>query len=150
MCWDIEGFTSWPQVKAPVRVVRSVETDSVKRQLDGKPEQRTSQWIWVTTLPANLANTAAVVDIGHARWTIENQGFNETTNRWHGDHVYKHDAAAILSFWLICMIAFNVFQAFFMRNLKPELRDKRSKLHVARQISSELYAGLPTAPARPP
>ena len=81
---------------------------------------------------------------------IENQGFNETTNRWHGDHLYRHEAGAILSFWLICMIAFNLFHAFFLRNLKPEVRAKSSKQHVARQISSEIHAGLPGAPERPP
>jgi len=41
----------------------------------------------VTTLSSNRASTPAVVALGHARWSIENQGFNETTNRWAADHV---------------------------------------------------------------
>jgi hypothetical protein len=41
----------------------------------------------VTTLPKATAATGAVVQLGHGRWTIENQGFNEISNRWHADHV---------------------------------------------------------------
>ena len=25
-CWDVEGFTTWPQCQGPVRVVRTLET----------------------------------------------------------------------------------------------------------------------------
>jgi hypothetical protein len=55
----------------------------------------------------------------------------------------KH-GSAMLSFWLICLMAFNVFHAFFQRNLKPQVRRKCSMLHVARLISSRLYAEIPT------
>ena len=49
--WDFPELRSWPQVKAPLRVVRSLETYSVRRQLDRTVTQETSDWIWVTTLP---------------------------------------------------------------------------------------------------
>jgi len=149
-CWDIEGFTTWPQVKVPVRVVRSLEQVTITRQLDGEPEELVSNWIWVTTLPEVLANTRAVVEIGHSRWAIENQGFNETTTRWYGDHVYTHNEDAILAFWLLCMLVLNVFQAFFVRNLKPVVQAEVSMLHVSRQILSELYASLPAPRGRSP
>jgi hypothetical protein len=32
-CWDLEGFTTWPQVKVPVRVTRSRETRSIRHFL---------------------------------------------------------------------------------------------------------------------
>jgi len=138
-CWDIEGFTSWPQVRHPVRVVRTVETRTVKRQLDKKPERLQSDWMWVTTLSRKQASTRAVVRIGHSRWTIENQGFNEMVNRWHADHVYKHEPTAMLVFWLLVMLCLNVFLAFYRRNLKPALRRSASMLHVASLIAAELY-----------
>lgn len=84
--WDLEGFTTWPQVHQPVRVVRTRETTPIRRQLDGRRETETSEWLWVTTLSPLRAPTAAVVALGHARWGIENEGFNETVNRWHADH----------------------------------------------------------------
>lgn len=142
-CWDLSGLESWPQAGMPVRVVRTEERWSVRRQLDGQLEQQVSEWLWVTSLPESLASTAAVRELGHSRWTIENQGFNELVRRWHGDHVYKHDDSAMLSFWLICLIACNVFQAFFLRNLKPQARAKYSMLHLARLIASSLYAEIP-------
>jgi len=148
LCWDIEDFKTWPQVEGPVRVVRTVETRTVRRQLDRQPEEQTSEWIWVTTLPKVLAPTATVVDLGHSRWTIENEGFNEMVNHWYADHVYRHQGTAILVFWLLAMICLNVFLSFYRRNLKPAARIAVSMLHVARQIAAELYGGLPAGQAR--
>jgi len=141
-CWDLEGFTSWPQVHQPVRVIRTRETRSVKRQLDGKREGVESRWMWVTTLSQKRVSSRAAVRMGHSRWTIENQGFNEMANRWHADHIYKHEPTAILVFWLLAMLCLNVFLAFYRRNLKPALRQSVSMFHVARQVASELYVRI--------
>jgi hypothetical protein len=148
-CWDISGFESWTNVKAPLRVVRTEETKSVCRQLDGKLVEETTSWMWVTTLPSIRANTKTVVEIGHHRWSIENQGFNEMVNHWRSDHVYKHDQAAILNFWLLCMTAYNVFRCFYLRNLKPAVRASSSMQHVARQVQASLYCRQQPA-AQPP
>ena len=149
-CWDIEGFTSWPQVHGPVRVVRSLETWTVHRQSDDQDETLTSDWVWVTTLNQARASTATVVDLGHGRWTIENQGFNEMVNRWHADHVYKHDPVAIEVAWLLAMLCLAVFLAFWRRDLKPALRLAVSMLHIARRITAELIGTIPPGPARAP
>jgi hypothetical protein len=148
--WDAEGFTSWSSVQAPVRVVRSQETRWIRRQLDGQIEELHSQWMWVTTLSGVRASTIAVQDLGHGRWKIENQGFNELANQWHADHVYKHDPQAMLVLWLLVMICLNVFLAFYQRNLKPAARQAASMLHVARQVVAELYSRLPGTVCRAP
>jgi len=140
--WDLQGFTTWPQVRRPVRVVRSRETTTSRRQLDGQLQDQGADWVWVTTLSANRASTLAVVALGHARWSIENQGFNETTNRWAADHVYKHHPTAILIFCLMTMLAFNLFYAFYSRNLQLAYRRCHDAQHVARCLASELYQGL--------
>ncbi|MGB2987010.1 MAG: hypothetical protein WBE26_14150, partial [Phycisphaerae bacterium] len=139
--WDTEGFRSWPSLDRPLRVVRSLETTTVRRQLDKQEEPQLSGWVWVTTLSNSRASTNAVVDLGHARWDIENQGFNEAVNQWHSDHVYKHDPTAILAFWLLTMLVLNVFRAFYLRNLKPQRRRHSSMLHIARCLIAELYQG---------
>ena len=77
---DIEGFTSWPQVGEPVRVVSSTETRTVRRQIENNDDEQTSQWLWATSLPSHRAATSTVVALGHMRWDIENQGFNELVN----------------------------------------------------------------------
>jgi hypothetical protein len=148
-CWDFEGLTTWPQCEYPVRVVRSRETWQVRRQLTKEVEQCVSDWVWATTMPRPLASTGAVVQVGHSRWDIENQGFNELVNRWHADHVYRHQAAAMLVMWLLTMLAANLFAAFYRRDLKPALRAACDTLHIARQMVSELYADLPLRPRAP-
>lgn len=140
--WDLSGFTTWPQVHRPVRVVRSRETTTTRHQLDGQLHAQPADWVWTTTLSANRASTKAAVDLGHARWSIENQGFNETTNRWYADHVYRHHPAAMLIFCLMTMVAFNLFYAFCRRNLQPAYRGRHSALHVARCLAAELYQSL--------
>jgi hypothetical protein len=145
-CWDLEGFTTWPQVKAPVRVIRSRETRTVRRQLDGQTDTAVAQWFWVTTLPIRHASTGAAVRIGHDRWSIENEGFNELTNQYHADHVYRHEPTALLVFWLLTQWCLNVFVVFFLRNLKPAARQAVSMLHVARSLLAGLYRPPSHAP----
>jgi hypothetical protein len=137
--WDFPDRTSWPQVDAPVRVVRSLETYSVRRQLDGQTTSETSDWVWVTTLPAPQVSTARVVALGHQRWDIENHGFNELVNGWHADHVFKHEPNAMECFLLVAFLAFNIFHAFINRNLKPQIRRRRSQAFWASLMAAEIY-----------
>ena len=104
--WDFSNLLSWPEVNTPVRVIRSVETYSVKRQLNGETEKLTSDWTWVTTLPSESVPVKRCVEFGHQRWDIENHGFNELVNGWDADHVFKHDATAIECFLLMTFLTF--------------------------------------------
>lgn len=138
VCWDLEGFTSWPQCGEPVRVVRSVEHTAIRRQLDGNEETVSSEWFWVTSLPARLAPVKTVVRAGHGRWHIENRAFNELGSQWHGDHAYRHDAHALLACTLLLFIAYNLFHAFIENNLKPQARAGRTEKYWAGLIAAEL------------
>jgi len=140
--WDFPDLLSWPQVHTPVRVIRSLETHSVKRQLDGKDDFLNSDWIWVTTLPVHLVSTSRAVAFGHQRWDIENHGFNELANGWHTDHIYKHHPNAIECFLLTAFLAFNIFHAFFALNLKPEIRKGRTQVFWSKFMAAEIYAGI--------
>jgi hypothetical protein len=142
LLWDAEGFASWPQLGREVRVVRSLENFSIRRQKDRRVEQQPSEWMWVTTLSMQEASTRTVVDLGHGRWGIENEGFNELVSDWHADHVFRHHPKAIVNFLLIAFLAYNLFHAFVDRNLKAPLRERFSRLHWARLIMSELYNGV--------
>jgi hypothetical protein len=142
--WDIPGFKTWTS-RHDVRVVRSDETWSVRRQLDKREDQQQSHWEWVTTLSQVRAGAVATVDLGHGRWSIENQGFNELVNRWHADHVYRHDGHAMLVMWLLTMISANLFTAFYRRNLKPAYQKAHNTLHVAHLTAVELYQELALA-----
>lgn len=141
-CWDESGFECWAEVKVPLRVTKTEETKRACRQLDGVFVEETSSWMWVTTLSNVRASAATVAEIGHLRWNIENQGFNEMVNHWGSDHIYKHHPIAILNFWLLCMTAYNIFRCFYIRNLKPALRASFTMLHVSRQVQAALYMKL--------
>jgi hypothetical protein len=140
--WDFPDLRTWPQVSAPVRVIRSLETYSVRRQLDKKQEPQISDWMWVTTLPSMQAPTERVVRFGHQRWDIENYGFNELVQEWYSGHVFRHDPNAIDCFLLEAFLAFNLFHAFFALNLKPAARNGRSQVFWARLIAAELLHGV--------
>lgn len=145
--WDVSDLTSWPQVVTPMRVVRSTETYTLRRQASQEWESGTTEWMWTTNLPTALAPTGLVVRLGHARWDIENYGFNELVNGWHADHVYKHDAGAIEAFYLLAFIAFNLFHCFLTLNVKPELRAGKTEKYWACVIAAEVYR---TAQVRAP
>jgi hypothetical protein len=137
--WDVTDLTSWPQVQAPLRVVRSQETYAVRRQDSGEVEALSSEWIWATTLTTSLVPTASVVRWGHARWDIENYGFNELVNGWYADHLYKHEPNAIEAFLLTVFLAYNFFHAFLTRNLKPQIQRGKTQTFWARLMAAELY-----------
>jgi len=135
--WDVPDLTTWPQVHAPVRVIRSQETYRVKRQATQKVESMTTEWIWATTLPAPQASTEQAVRLGHRRWDIENYGFNELVNEWHSDPVYKHHAQAMESFLLLAFLASNLFHAFRLLHLKPQIRPHKTQRYWVRLIVCE-------------
>jgi Transposase DDE domain len=93
----------------PLRVVRSQESWSVKRQITKQHSLQTSDWICVTTLSPAQARTAQVVGLGHQRWDIENHGFNELVNDWDADHVYRHEPNAIECFLLLAHLYCSLF-----------------------------------------
>lgn len=141
-CHDIEGFTSWPQLDWPLRVVRSEETGRVRRQLTQDNEEQRSEWLWATSLPKFKANTQTVVRIGHGRWGIENQGFNELVHEWHADHVYHLNLNAILAILLLVFLAYNLFHVWLERGLKPALRERHTAKYFSRQLQAEFYMVL--------
>jgi predicted transposase YbfD/YdcC len=150
--WDIGQFLSWPKVIKPLRVIKTQEIKkSIRRQINGElEEQPVTSWMWVTTLSKHRAHTQAAIEIGHSRWEIENQCFNELANHFHADHVYRHESTAILNFWLIILIAYNLFRTFYLRNLKPAFRKNYNMLHVSRLILSQLYDGSIKCKSRSP
>ena len=141
-CHDIEGFTSWTQLDAPVRVVRSQETCIVRRQLTKDDEEQRSEWLWATSLSKAKAVTHTVVRIGHGRWGIENQGFNELVHEWHADHVYHLNTNAITAILLLVFLAYNIFHVWPERGLKPALRNRHTAKYFSRQLQAEFYAVL--------
>ena len=149
--WDEEGFRSWDGIKEPLRVVRSVERTRTKRQATGRFELKESEWMWVTTLPKAMAATDLVVRLGHARWHVENYGFNHLVNDILADHLYRHDPTAIEAFCLASFLAVNILLAFFAFNVKDQLRRTRTLSCWALILSAEIHIGIiPLRSGQPP
>jgi len=142
-CWDVEDLDSWDSFSEKVRVVRSLETTTVTQRKNRRKVQRqqTSEWVWVTTLPAAEVPTASVVLFGHERWRIENEGFNELCNHWHANHYFHHHPTSITALWLMLFIAHALFYCF-LRNLKPCRRQGLPVYIWALLILAEFMAPL--------
>lgn len=147
-CWDV-GDLPWGDFERTVRVVRSEETTPIKRQRTKKVEEKRSTWFWITTLSSARASTRVVVDLGHRRWAIENQGFNEAVNIWNLDHVYHHEPRAMEVILLLGMLAYNLLRVFYARNLKPAVRKQVSRLCICNRITADLYAVAASSRAPP-
>jgi hypothetical protein len=147
--WDFPDLKTWPQVKAPVRAIRSLETYSIRRQIDKQDDPQTSDWIWVTTLSPTQASLERAVHLGHQRWDIENYAFNELANEWHSDHVFKHDSTAIECFLLVAFLAYNIFHAFLALNVKRAARQGKTQDFWVKLIAAELYSEVAPASLSP-
>lgn len=136
---DMEGFTTETITEA-VRVVWSHEESVRRERIAGRWElkETVSDWLWATNLPQSLVSAHTVAMLGHARWKIENEGFNELATYWHADHYYHHHPNSIVVLWLMLCIAHAVFHSFHGRNLSSALRAKHTAIYFAGLIAAEL------------
>jgi len=96
------------------------------------------------------ASTEQAVRLGHGRGDLENYGFNEWVNQGHSDHVYKHHAQAIESFLLLAFLAYNLFHAFRLLHLKPQIRHHKTQRYWVRLILCEFCRDTPFAQGSSP
>ncbi len=138
--WDLENLTTWPQLGRPIRVVCSHETRTQRERIANRWVERTvtQDWKWATTLPKKIFDASYVNRIGHARWDEETRGFMELTQYWSLDHCFHHHPNAITACLLILSQAFILTTLFYHRNLKPQLREKISRLTLARLFADDL------------
>jgi hypothetical protein len=147
--WDFEQLALGEGEGVPVRVVRSVETSTACRQRTRQVEEVTRDWLWVTTIQRSRLPTRGVVDLGHGRWVIENEGFNQISCGWALDHVYRHDPVAIEALTLLGMLAANAGQTFYDRDLKPALRRRTTLAQVVGLIAAGIRLGPQARGASP-
>ena len=148
--WDAEGFTSLEGCHCPLRVVRCIETRTLRQRIAGQWTEKTEQteWYWVTTLPQSEMSGPDIRRIGHARWQIENRGFNDLSTHWALDHCFKHHPQAIVAFLLTLAMAHLLMSSFFHFNLKECRRRTLTTLALARTLYHDLLLYLPSHPTR--
>jgi len=90
--WDSEGLAFSADHPQPVRVVRSEEKLTQNHYRRGKlqPETTEHEWLWITTLDSQTFPATLVRRLGHDRWKLENNGWNDLTQNWAFKHGFLH------------------------------------------------------------
>lgn len=131
--WNLEKLATWSQLGGPIRVVVEQYQEKRRERVAGQWRETLADhhWRWVTTLTSSIFASAEVSRWGHARWDIENRGFNDLANHWAMDHCFHHHPTAILACLLILAMALVLTTVFFERNLKPQFRLRFNLTHIA-------------------
>jgi len=137
--WDISHLSSFNTLGLEVRVVWAEEATIARKIVGGKAQEELSEsrWVWVTDLPASIVPPSKIQKWGHARWDLENRGFNELVNLWHMDHCFIHNTNAIEALLLTLALAFLVSYLFYQRNLKPAARHRLTRLALAHRFTAD-------------
>jgi Transposase DDE domain len=143
--WDVPSVRFTDSYAGPVRVVR-VREQWPQRQRVGKQwqtEEKEQNWIWVVAGDLDGYDGAAMRDLGHLRWKIENNAFGELTQHWHLTHCAHHHPVAVVALLWIKIIAFTLFHAFAILHGKLFRLGKTTLQEVRKQIYRSLLCGLP-------
>lgn len=133
--WDAENFTSWQEVRLPLRVLKVEETriSVTGEELNG----RTVTHIVTTAGKATLP-TASLWRIMHRRWDVENKTFHNLKTYWGFKHSFHHEENAFMVMRWLIVLAFNLFNLFYHRRISQYLKKGFSK----KVLTFELVVGL--------
>lgn len=117
--WDCRALTTLKTYEGPIRVVRARVTTPAQ------PDKSSTTWSMVVTgIAAARLSSRQVLAVGRGRWHIENTGFHQWVTRWYFEHVFVHDALAILAIFWLFFAAFNLLTLFLYRQLHSYGRDR--------------------------
>jgi hypothetical protein len=158
LLWDTEGLPFSGQDPRLVRVIRSEETLAQNHYRKGQlqPEHTSHEWLWITTLDPKTFPAAQVRRLGHDRWILENNGWNDLTQHWAFKHGFLHACQhrpqtnaengdrqpvanrGLAAVTLILLLAFTLCSAFVHGHSKLVRRYGLSALEVASQLRRSL------------
>lgn len=138
--WDVRALRFSDTYTDPVRVVKVRERWTERQRVGSAWEshEKEQNWIWVVAGDLDGFDGAAIRDLGHLRWKIENNAFGELTQHWHLTHCSHHHPVAVVALLWIKIIAFTLFHAFAI------LHGKLLRLGLAtfNEIRKQLYRSL--------
>lgn len=143
--WDVPSVRFTDTYPGPVRVVRVRERWTERKRVgkEWKSQEKEQNWIWVVAGDLEGYDGAAIRDIGHLRWKIENNAFGELTQHWHLTHCAHHHPVAALALLWIKIIAFTLFHAFALLHGKLFRLGKATLQEIRKQIYRSLLCGEP-------
>jgi hypothetical protein len=143
--WDVPAVRFTDTYPGPVRIVRVRERWTQRKRVaqEWQTQQKEQNWIWVVAGDLDGYDGAALRDIGHLRWKIENNAFGELTQHWHLTHCAHHHPVAVVALLWIKIIAFTLFHAFAILHGKLFRLGKTTLQELRKQIYRSLLCGSP-------
>lgn len=152
--WDTQGLPFSSDYPQPIWVVRSEETvtENHYRQRQLQPETTSQEWLWMTTLDPRAFAASQVRRLGHDRWKLENNGWNDLTQNWAFKHGFLHACRhrpqvcspdgerqpvpnrGLAAVTLIHLLAFTLCSAFTLRHSKLFRLYPMTTIAVAHQL----------------
>lgn len=141
--WEVPSLRVSDTYTQPVRVVRVREqwTQRTRKGKEWQMEPKEQNWIWLVAGDLDASDGAAIRDLGHLRWKIENNAFGELTQHWHLTHCAHHQPVAVLALLWIKIIAFTLFHAFAILHGKLFRLGKVTLQELRRRIYRSLLCG---------
>ena len=141
--WDVREMTFTDSYTEPVRVVRVRESWKARERIGGKwvIKDKEENWIWVVAGELDGYGGSVIRDIGHLRWKIENNAFNELTQGWHLTHCAHHHPVSVQVLLWIKIIAFTLFHAFALLHGKLFRLGKVTFQELRKRIYRSLLCG---------
>lgn len=142
--WDVRALRLSDTYADPVRVVRVRESwsERTRKGSEWKTRQKEQTWLWVVAGELDGYDGAAIRDMGHLRWKIENNAFGQLTQHWHLTHCGHHKPVAVQALLWIKIIAFTLFHAFAIGHGKLFRLGKVTLQELRKRIYRSLLCGL--------
>lgn len=143
--WNVPSLRFSDTYTEPVRVVRVREswTERTQRGKRWEVVPKEQNWIWVVAGDLDACDPATIRDLGHLRWKVENNAFDELTQHWHLTHVAHHQPVAVQALLWIKLIAFTLFHAFAILHGKLFRLGKVTLQELRKRIYRSLLCGWP-------
>lgn len=143
--WDLGSMRFTDSYTEPVRVVKVRERWTERQRVghEWKRQAKEQNWIWVVAGDLDEYDGAAIRDLGHLRWKIENNAFGELTQHWHLTHCAHHHPVAVVALLWIKIIAFTLFHAFAILHGKLFRLGRATLNEIRKQLYRSLLCGQP-------
>lgn len=141
--WDLPEMTFTDSYSEPVRVVRARESWKERERVGGQwiHTEKEERWIWIVAGDLDGYAGSVIRDLGHLRWRIENNAFNELTQSWRLTHCAHHHPVAIQVLLWLKIIAFTLFHAFAILHGKLLRLGKATFQELRKRIYRSLLCG---------
>ncbi|HVI71995.1 MAG TPA: transposase [Pyrinomonadaceae bacterium] len=141
--WDLRQMTFTDSYTEPVRVVRVRESWKQRERTGGKwvLKDKEENWIWIVAGDLDGYGGAVIRDLGHLRWKIENNAFNQLTQGWRLTHCAHHHPIALQVLLWIKIIAFTLFHAYAILHGKLLRLSKVTFQELRKRVYRSLLCG---------